>query len=104
VQRGNDCAVREREASFAKGFYRDVVAELGAHLLHTASRQVVDGDQAPVTVPGRNADSVDRGGLSICLPRCAGPNDGDPAGQRCNGNQPENNPSHTEPPAQSTHA
>src|SRR5262245_1807647 len=58
MQRGNDCAVRERELPFTKGLYRNVIAQLGAHLFQFAScsRQVVDGDQAQVTVSVRNCD------------------------------------------------
>ena len=37
MQRGNDCAVRERELPFPKGRYRDIVAQLGAQLLEVVS-------------------------------------------------------------------
>ena len=33
MQRGNDCAVREREFPFPIGLYGYVIAQLGAHLL-----------------------------------------------------------------------
>ena len=36
MQRGNDCAVREREPTFPKGFNRNIVAQLGAHLFQFA--------------------------------------------------------------------
>src|SRR5262249_36840087 len=65
MQRGNDCAVRERELPFAKRLYRDIVAQLGAQLFQLASCQVGDGDQAPVTVSGRNCDAIDRGGMTL---------------------------------------
>src|SRR6516164_3183115 len=65
MQRGNDRAVRERERPFAKGLYRNIVAQLGAQLFQVASGQAGDGDQAPVTVSGRNCDAVDRGGMTL---------------------------------------
>jgi hypothetical protein len=37
MQRGNDCAVRERELPFPKGRYRDIVAQLGVQLLEVIS-------------------------------------------------------------------
>src|SRR5262245_33012281 len=67
MQRGNDCAVRERELSFPKGLYRNIVAQLGAHLFQIASCQVVDGDQSPVTVSDWNCDAIDRGGITLSL-------------------------------------
>src|SRR5262249_52876395 len=72
MQCGNDCAIRERELPFTKGLYRNVVAQLGAHLFQFAccSGQVVDGDQAPVTVSVRNCDAVDWGGTTLS-PRLA---------------------------------
>jgi hypothetical protein len=93
MQRGNDCAVRERELPFPKGRYRNVVAQLGAHLFQVASSQMIDGDQAPVTEPRRNFDSVDWRGLSIGLPRC-GSHVGDHAGQRAGSNERESDPFH----------
>jgi hypothetical protein len=69
MERGNDCAVRDRKFPLSKGIYRNVVAQLGAHLFQLVSRQVIDGDQTPLTVSVRNCDAVDRGGitLSLCL-------------------------------------
>src|SRR5262249_15597042 len=69
VQRGNDGAVRERELAGPKRLDRNIVAQLGAHLFQAASGQVVDGDQAPVAVAGRNRDAVDRGGVALGLRR-----------------------------------
>src|SRR5215813_6265251 len=69
MQRGNDGAVGERELPCPKGLYRNIVAQLGAHLFQVAScsRQVVDRDQAPVTISARDLDSVDRRGVSVDL-------------------------------------
>ena len=67
MQRGNDCAVRERELTFPKGLYRNIVAQLGAHLFQFASCQVINGDRAPVTVSGRNCDAIDRRGIALSL-------------------------------------
>jgi hypothetical protein len=44
MQRGNDCAVRERELPFAKGLYRNVIAQLGAQMLEFVSCQLLDRD------------------------------------------------------------
>src|SRR5262245_47090270 len=67
MQRGNDCAVREWELPFAKGFYCNVIAQLGAQLLEFVSRQLLDRDQAPVAVTCGNFDPVDWGGVSVTL-------------------------------------
>src|SRR5262245_9079614 len=67
MQRGNDCAVRERERPVAKGLDRNIVAQLGAQLFQVASCQAGDRDQAPVTVSGRNCDAIDRGGMTLSL-------------------------------------
>src|SRR5262245_20528508 len=67
MQRGNDCAVREREFPFPKGFYRNIIAQLGAYLFQVISCQVVDGDQSPVTVSGRNCDAIDRVDITLSL-------------------------------------
>ena len=94
MQCGNDCAIREREFSFAKGFDRNVVAQLGAHLFQAAPGQVIDGDQAPVTVSGRNFNAVNRGGLTIGVSRCRG-DVCDAASQCCNCNRHGNNSFHS---------
>jgi len=44
MQRGNDCAVRERQLPRPKGLYRNIVAQLGAQLFQVVSYQVGDGD------------------------------------------------------------
>src|SRR5262245_62705550 len=72
MQRGNDCAVRERELAFAKGLYRNVIAQLGAQLLEFVSCQLLDRDQAPVAVTCGNFDTVDRRGVSVGLSGCGG--------------------------------
>src|SRR5262249_42751505 len=56
------------------------------------------GDQPPVAVSGGNFESEDRGGLFIGLSGCGG-HGGDRAGERCNCNQRENNPSHLVAPS-----
>ena len=66
---GNDCAVREWQRPFPKGFYCNIVAQLGAHLFQFAFciRQVVDGDQPPVAVSVGNYNAIDRGGIgTLC--------------------------------------
>src|SRR5262249_5660428 len=98
MQRGNDGAVRERELPCPKGLYRNTVPQLGAHLFYGASCQVVDGDQAPVTVSGRDFDSVDRRSFSVGLSGYGG-QVGGCAAQHCNRSQSENNPSHSLPPS-----
>jgi hypothetical protein len=72
VQRSYDCAVRERELSFLKGLYRDIVPQLRAQLLELASYsyQLINRDQAPVTISGRDCNAIDRGSLS---PACGWP-------------------------------
>src|SRR5262249_40979747 len=65
MQRGYHGAVWERELSCPKGLYRNIVTQLGAQLLQVASCQAGDGDQAPVTVSGRNCDAIDRGGSTL---------------------------------------
>src|SRR5215813_5413579 len=94
---GNDRAVRERKLAFAGGLDRDVVAQDGAQIVEVAFF-MGHGDQPPVAVSGGNFDSEDRGGLLIGLSGCGG-HRGDHAGERCNCNQRENNPSHPVPPS-----
>src|SRR5260221_1200330 len=67
MQRGNDCAVRERELSFPERLDRNIVAQLGAQLFQVVSYQVGNGDHAPVAVSGRNCDAIDRGGITLGL-------------------------------------
>src|SRR6516225_1868819 len=66
MQRGNYGAVREWELPFPKSLYRNIVAQLGAHLFDP-SCQVVDRDQAPVTISGWNRDAIDRRGFALNL-------------------------------------
>src|ERR1700730_16269290 len=82
MEGGNDGAVRERELPCSKGLYSNIVPQLGAHLLYAASCQVVNGDQAPVTVSARDFDSVYRRGLSVGLSRCSD-DVGDHTGHGC---------------------
>jgi hypothetical protein len=69
VQRSYDCAVRERELSFLKGLYRDIVPQLRAQLLELASYsyQLINRDQAPVTISGRDCNAIDRGSIISSL-------------------------------------
>src|SRR5258706_13838923 len=67
MQRGNDCAVRERELSFPERLDRNIVAQLGAQLFQVVSYQVGNGDHAPVAGSGRNCDAIDRGGITLSL-------------------------------------
>ena len=95
MDRGNDGAVRKRELRVSKGLDRNVIAQLGAHLFD-ASRQVVDGNQAPVTVIRGDFDSVDWRGISVRLSGCGDRGAG--GGRQCsNHNQRENNPLHRVP-------
>jgi hypothetical protein len=93
VQSGNDCAVRERKLPFAVGLDRYIVAQNGTQTVEVAFF-VGHGDQLPVAVSVRDFVHEDRGGLFIGLSRCGG-DVGDPAGQRCNGNQQDSDPSQT---------
>src|SRR5262245_47788244 len=70
MQRGNDCAVREGELPVAEGLYRNIVPQLGAQLFQVASCQMVDRDQLPVAISGRDFDAVNRSRLSIGLSGC----------------------------------
>src|SRR5215510_1806189 len=51
----------------SKGLYRNVVAQLSTHLFQFISCQVIDGDQTPITVSGRNCDAVDRRCIALSL-------------------------------------
>ena len=67
MQRGNDCAVREREYPFPIGLDGYLIAQLGAQLFEVACREAAHGDQLPVAVAGWNCDAVDRGGITQSL-------------------------------------
>src|SRR5271169_13642 len=90
MQRGNYCAIRERQSPIAEGLDRKIVAQFGAQLLELASRtgqllarQSLDRDQAPVTIPVGDFNSIDRRGVSIGLSGC-GPYEGGDTGDCCN--------------------
>jgi hypothetical protein len=86
VQGGNDCAVRERELSFAISLDRDVVAQNGSKTVKVAFF-MGHGDQAPVAVSGGNfGDEGRRGLLSHGLSRCPR-REGNNASQSCNCDQ-----------------
>src|SRR5262249_53640373 len=95
--RGEDGAAGKRRLASGEGLDRDVVAREGAKMVEFAFF-MGHGDQPPVAVSGGNFDSEDRGGLLIGLSGCGG-HGGDHAGERCNCNQRESNPSHPAPPS-----
>src|SRR5262249_60619429 len=74
-----------------------VFGESDANPLEVVSL-VAEGGHRPVAVSGGNFESEDRGGLFIGLSGCGG-HGGDRAGERCNCNQRENNPSHLVAPS-----
>src|SRR5215467_16312126 len=82
---------------FPYGLYRNIVAQLGAHLFQVASCQVVDGDQLPVAVSLGDLDSVDRRDLFFGLPGCRDPI-GAEAGESCSDDYPKSDRSHSVPP------
>src|SRR5580698_8597786 len=98
MQRGNDGAVRERELPFPKGGYSEIVAQLGAQLLQSSgTRQLFDSNQAPVPIPLRQLDPVDRRSLAVRLFRYSGRSKGD-----CEGANPKeraNSPFHGRSPS-----
>jgi hypothetical protein len=51
MERGNDCAVREREFPLPKGLYGYFIAQLGAQLFEVACREAAHGDQPSVAYP-----------------------------------------------------
>src|ERR1700691_1213989 len=69
MQRGNDGAIRERQSPVAESLERNIVAQFGAQLLEfvLCSRQPLDRDQAPVTIPVGDFDAIDRRRVSIGL-------------------------------------
>src|SRR5262245_60682893 len=91
VQGGNDSAVRVRELPFAVGLDRYIVAQNGTQTVEVAFF-VGHGYQLPVAVSVGDFVHENRGGLFIRLFRRGG-DVGDPAGQRCNGNQQDSDPS-----------
>ena len=90
MQRGNDRAIREAQNPVAKGLDRKIVPNWAAQLLELASstrqllaRQLLNGNQAPVTISVGDFNSIDRCGVSIGLSGC-GPHVGCDTGDCCN--------------------